>query len=209
MPYNTLPRPAVALMHAFVTDLAPDLSLDDVFIEFASFPGWVWSNHPTRDFLLWLKQFNLQLAPHQRCGIFGLDLYSLNSSMASIIEYLTQVDPSLANEVKDLYSCFDKYQGSPHLYGKKCHWMGECKEAVVKSLQRIVDKTHEYARPNNGIHTQDYAFINEMNARLVVDAENYYRTMFDTLNDCTWEIRDEVSNNCCLSSFNKYHNTYP
>ena len=69
---------------------------------------------------------------------------------------------------------------------------GGIKEAVLSSLQRIVNKTHEYARPNNGIHTQDLAFINEMNARLVVDAENYYRTMFDTLNDCTWEIRDEV-----------------
>ena len=185
-------RPAAALMHSFVTDLAPSLSIDEVLAEFTGFPSWMWCNHPVRDFLLWLKQHNQKLPPHQRSGIFGLDLYSLSTSMNSVIQYLTEVDPILATEVREMYSCFDKFQSSPLTYGKHCRWVGDCSSAVTKSLQRISSKTQEYARPNNGIHTQDLAFVNEMNARLVVDAENYYRTMFDTFSDCTWEIRDEV-----------------
>jgi erythromycin esterase-like protein len=84
-----------------VTDLAPELTVDQVLSEFKSFPAWVWCNRPTRDFLIWLKEHNLALPPNKRCGIFGLDLYSLQTSMNTIIPYLNANDPPAAANVKD------------------------------------------------------------------------------------------------------------
>jgi erythromycin esterase-like protein len=63
-----------------------------------------------------------------------------------------------------------------------------CRSAAVAALRRIVDKG-AYAHAGDALDARDAAFSNEMNARVVVDAEKYYRAMFD-FNANSWNIRD-------------------
>jgi erythromycin esterase-like protein len=63
---------------------------------FARFPTWMWRNLEVRNFIDWLHAHNLELPADQRAEFRGLDVYSLRSSIAAVLDYLDQVDPEQA-----------------------------------------------------------------------------------------------------------------
>ena len=69
-----------------------------------------------------------------------------------------------------------------------------CEEEVLGNLQDLLQMRLRRAREAKDHSHEEALFDAQQNARVVANAENYYRTMFDTFNDCTWEIRDEVCN---------------
>jgi len=145
-----------------------------------------------REFVRALRERNERLPADARAGIFGLDVYSLHASMAAVKSYLGRVDPPAAEAVGGLYACFDAFGEDPQLYGRVAqlgrHKDG-CRAAAVAALRRVAAKTGEYAR-RDGVAARDAAFSNEMNARCVVDAESYYRAMFDW-SQSSWNVRDK------------------
>lgn len=143
---------------------------------FTHFPTWMWRNKTMKDFLVWLRAFNLQQPDLQkRTGIFGLDVYSLYTSMVKIIEYLNVHDPEMAKAVKQQYSCFDRFENNGQFYGMLVsRGMSKgCRDVAVKALRAIAEKTPLYGQTdiNDGIAALDSAFINEMNALVIVNAE--------------------------------------
>jgi protein-L-isoaspartate(D-aspartate) O-methyltransferase len=60
---------------------------------FARFPVWMWRNREVREFVDWLRARNADVDPGARVAFHGLDLYSLYSSIRSVLEYLDRVDP--------------------------------------------------------------------------------------------------------------------
>ena len=66
----------------------------DALADFKRFPTWMWRNSDVVDFVGWLRDHNNQLRdPRQKVGFYGLDLYSLFTSMEAVVRYLEQVDP--------------------------------------------------------------------------------------------------------------------
>src|SRR5688500_12779731 len=63
---------------------------------FARFPTWMWRNREMLEFCRWLRERNLNHPAKLRAGIYGLDLYSLSSSIAAVLDYLHRADPELA-----------------------------------------------------------------------------------------------------------------
>ncbi len=63
-------------------------ALDD----FERFPRWMWRNHDVLDFIEWLRLYN-NSRPRMKpkVGFYGLDLYSLYSSIEAVLSYLEQV----------------------------------------------------------------------------------------------------------------------
>ncbi len=45
----------------------------------------------------------------EQAGFYGIDLYSLHSSIHAVLEYLEKVDPEAARRARHRYSCFDHY----------------------------------------------------------------------------------------------------
>ena len=185
--------PDTFALHSYVTAAEPAQTLDGAFEPLKSrFPVWMWRNEPVRDFVRSLRQRNDTLPEDARAGIFGLDVYSLHASMDAVKSYLAKVDPPAAEAVGACYACFDAFGDDPQLYGRVAalgrHKDG-CSAAAVAALQRVAAKTEEYAR-RDGIAARDAAFSNEMNARCVVDAAHYYRSMFDW-NENSWNVRDK------------------
>ena len=139
-----------------------------------------------------LRERNAALPADARACIFGLDVYSLHASMAAVKTYLSRIDPPAAEAVGACYACFDAFGDDPQLYGRVAalgrHKDG-CRAAAVAALRRVASKTDEYAS-RDGMPARDAAFSNEMNARCVVDAEHYYRSMFDW-NESSWNVRDK------------------
>jgi erythromycin esterase-like protein len=157
---------------------------------FQRFPTWMWRNADVLDFVGWLRDHNERAGPASAAGFYGLDLYSLYSSMSEVVTYLDRVDPSAAARARARYSCFDTFEESGEAYGLAASgsWMGSCEKEVVAQLTELQRRGSELILPD-GQAAQDELFYTEQNARVALRAEEYYRRMFAGRVE-SWNLRD-------------------
>jgi protein-L-isoaspartate(D-aspartate) O-methyltransferase len=153
---------------------------------FARFPTWMWRNNDMREFVDWLRIHNTDLSPGKRVGFHGLDLYSLYSSIRSILKYLDDVDPATAQLARQRYGCLTPWQADPATYGKAALTGSyrSCEREVVLMLTDLATKHREYAE-----HDGERFLDAVQNARLVANAERYYRVMYYGSRE-SWNLRD-------------------
>jgi erythromycin esterase-like protein len=146
----------------------------------------MWRNEVVRDFVTWLRQYNDTLAESGRIGFYGLDLYSLQGSIAAVLDYLHQTDPEAARRARYRYSCFDHFGEDVQAYGYAASFdlSQSCEDEVVDQLREI-----SRAASRLDGHRDDDLFFAEQNARLVRNAEAYYRSMFRG-RVSSWNLRD-------------------
>jgi erythromycin esterase-like protein len=156
---------------------------------FERFPSWMWRNTEVLSFVRWLREWNDE-HPKSKVGFYGLDLYSLGSSIRAVIEYLDKVDPDAARRARDRYACFDHFAGDSHAYGYavSAGITEPCEDDVVKQLTDLRARAVEYAN-RDGQVAQDEYFFAAQNALLAQNAEKYYRAMFRGRHS-SWNIRD-------------------
>jgi erythromycin esterase-like protein len=158
---------------------------------FERFPAWMWRNADVLDFVGWLRAHNDdQPDGSTKTGFYGLDLYSMNSSINAVVDYLDKVDPPAARRARQRYACFDHFGGDSQRYGLETT-IGRsrsCENEVVSQLVELYARASELARLDGRIAADEF-FNAEQNARLVRNAEQYYRTMYS--NDISsWNLRD-------------------
>jgi erythromycin esterase-like protein len=170
--------------------LGSDSTADDALSDFTRFPRWMWRNREVVRFLRWLRSENSDRQPDARVGFYGLDLYSLHRSMARVIDYLDKVDPPAANRARRGYACFDAFGEDVQLYGyaASLNIDRSCEDEVVAQLVDLRRRAAEYATRDGRIAADEY-FVAEQNARVVRNAETYYRAMFRGGVE-SWNVRD-------------------
>jgi erythromycin esterase-like protein len=140
----------------------------------------MWRNTVVVEFIEWLRAHNDSLPPGaEKVGFYGLDLYSLHASMKAVLQYLEKVDPEAAARARERYSCFDHVGEDTQAYGlmTRLNLSRSCEEEVVGQLVELQRRAADYAR-RDGRLAEDDLFYAEQNARLVKNAEAYYRSMF-------------------------------
>jgi len=168
-------------INRFVRGIGDDTEAIDALGDFKRFPAWMWRNADVLDFVGWLRDYNDAHAT-KKAGFYGVDLYSLYSSMAAVIEYLDKVDPEAARRARYRYACFEHAGEDPQSYGYAASFgiTPTCEQEVVSQL---VEMRRSYTGAS------DEAFYAEQNARLVLNAERYYRSMFGG-RVSSWNLRD-------------------
>ena len=158
---------------------------------FKRFPQWMWRNADVLDFVGWLRAHNDGLPPERRAGFYGLDLYSLHASMEAVVSYLRKVDPGAAERAALRYGCFDRFGEDPQRYGYSAAigLSSSCESEVVSQLIDLRASAAEYASRDGRVALDDLFFA-EQNARLVANAERYYRAMFGS-RVSSWNLRDQ------------------
>ncbi len=177
-------------VNRFVRGLDEDAFAVDALAGFKRFPTWMWRNADVVDFIDWLRAHNDGQPADRRVGFYGLDLYSLHGSMNAVLRYLESADPAAARRARERYACFDRFGEDSQVYGLLTGLQGleDCEQDVLATLV-------ELRRRSAGIdeaETPDAeaAFDAVQNARLVRNAEQYYRSMY--LSDVSsWNLRDE------------------
>lgn len=162
-------------------------------IEFERFPAWMWRNEVVSEFIDWLRNHNDKTSsPGTKTGFYGLDIYSLNASIKAVLSYLEKVDPSAAARARSYYRCFDHYYAeNPQQYGydSSCGLTPSCEQEVIRQLIALRQNTFNYMK-RDGFIAEDEFFCAEQNAKAVVNAEKYYRTMFQG-RASSWNLRDQ------------------
>jgi erythromycin esterase-like protein len=102
--------------------------------------------------------------------------------MEAVLSYLDEADPEAAERARGRYACFDHFGPDPQVYGYETGLGGAepCERAVVEQL---VELRKAAGRPD------DDHFYAEQNARVVVNAEAYYRAAFRGGVE-SWNLRD-------------------
>jgi protein-L-isoaspartate(D-aspartate) O-methyltransferase len=153
---------------------------------FARFPTWMWRNREVREFVDWLRSRNAGVGPDDRVAFHGLDLYSLYNSIQSVLDYLDTVDPKTAEVARRRYGCLTPWQSDPVVYGHAT-LTGQyrtCEQEVTSMLADLMQKRRAYAE-----HDGERFLDAVQNARLVANAERYYRTMYYG-SRASWNLRD-------------------
>jgi erythromycin esterase-like protein len=177
-------------VNRWVRHTSVDPSAESALEDFTRFPRWMWRNHDVVAFLRWLHEYNESLAAPARVGFYGLDLYSLHSSVDAVLAYLKKVDSAAAERARYRYGCFEDFGEDPQAYGYAATvgMSRSCEDDVVAQLVELRRRAAEYAGRDGRIASDEYFFA-EQNARLVQNAEQYYRAMFGGRVE-SWNLRD-------------------
>ena len=167
-----------------------DTGAAEALSDFKRFPSWMWRNANVLDFVGWLRERNDRIAdPAARAGFYGLDLYSLHTSIAAVLDYLDETDPEAAKRARYRYACFEHFGEDPQSYGYATSFglSPDCEREVVNQLVEMQRRRQGVLA--RGGDDEDELFAAEQNARLVKAAEEYYRSMFEG-RVSSWNLRD-------------------
>ena len=177
-------------VNRYVRGMGEDKDAETALSGFKRFPQWMWRNTVVVEFVEWLREQNASLPEEQKVGFYGLDLYSLNTSIEAVLGYLDAIDPDAAKRARYRYGCFDHFGEDTHGYGYAASFglTEPCEREVLAQLVELQRRAGELAS-RDGRVAADAFFFAEQNARLVRNAERYYRSMF-TGRAASWNLRD-------------------
>jgi protein-L-isoaspartate(D-aspartate) O-methyltransferase len=152
---------------------------------FTRFPTWMWRNTETHELIEWLRAYNAEA--DQDVSFSGLDLYSLYTSAYEVVRYLDRVDSQAAQVARQRYGRLTPWEHDPAAYGRAAlvSRMTSCESDVIAMLRDLLAKRLEYAARDG-----DEFFDAAQNARVVADAERYYRAMYYGAAE-SWNLRDQ------------------
>ncbi len=177
-------------VNRYVRGFGKDTTANDALSDFRRFPLWMWRNNDVLDFVGWLRAHNEKLNAISKVGFYGIDLYSLHASMEAVLDYLEKVDLQAAKRARYRYSCFDHFGEDAQQYGYAASYnlTNSCETEVVNQLIELRKRAADYMN-RDGFVARDEYFFAEQNARLVKNAEEYYRSMFHG-RVSSWNLRD-------------------
>jgi erythromycin esterase-like protein len=183
--------PDASRVHHFIRGTGEDANGRDALGDFLRFPAWMWRNLDVLEFVDWLYHFNQTIARQHRVGFYGLDLYSLHASIHAVLSYMDKVDPEGAQRARYRYACFDHFGEDTQGYGYAANFglSKDCQQEVVAQLVEMRHRSTELASRDGRVDSDDYLSA-EQNARLVQNAERYYRAMFGGRAE-SWNVRDD------------------
>jgi erythromycin esterase-like protein len=153
---------------------------------FERFPTWMWRNAEFDELVRWMRRHNDGRAYEEMAGFYGLDLYNLSASMRAVIDFLEAEDPDAAKIAKHRYGCLEPWSDNPAAYGRLAIFEGyaRCETQVVEMLRDLMQDGFDCLSEEC-----DEWLDAAANARLVKNAEAYYRVMYEGAAE-SWNLRD-------------------
>jgi len=153
---------------------------------FERFPTWMWRNSEVDELIRWLREHNGARPYEQMAGFYGLDLYNMNGSMRAVIDFLDKEDPEAAKVARRRYGCLEPWADHPAAYGRMAVLEGyaRCQAGVMAMMRELMQRNFDCLSAEC-----DEWLDAAANARLVKNAEAYYRVMYEGAAE-SWNLRD-------------------
>jgi putative phosphoribosyl transferase len=170
--------PACYNLNEYISNEKKDDAKEYVRKQFHRWPTWMWANEEIPQMINWMKK-------NQNAGFYGLDVYSLFESIEEVKKHLDHIEPALALKIANSYKCFESYNFDEIAYAKSLLEIPKgCQEEVVNNLRALLRlRLHETSL------SQEALFDTKQNARIISNAEKYYRAMI-TGGSESWNVRD-------------------
>lgn len=150
----------------------------EVLRKFERWPAWMWANDEILRLAEWMRK--------HRAGFYGLDVYSLFESIEVIKKYAKRLNIEVSERVLERYACFERFGRDEISYAKSLiSFAPGCEQEVIDNLRELVE-----LRLKDIALTEAELFDVHQNARVVMNAESYYRAMLTGGPD-SWNIRDQ------------------
>jgi erythromycin esterase-like protein len=106
-----------------------------------------------------------------------------------VLDYLDRTDPEAAQRARSRYACFDHFGEDSQAYGYAASFgmKSSCEDEVIAQLREMNRRAADLLAGSS--EDRDDLFYAQQNARLVRNAEEYYRTMFHG-RVSSWNLRD-------------------
>ncbi len=144
---------------------------------FQRWPTWMWANEEVLQLAEWMRD--------HRAGFYGLDVYSLFESIRVIQRQAQKLGVDAGSDIIGRYSCFEPFERDEVAYAKSLLRFPEgCREEVTQNLRDLLKIRLEDTRL-----TEDELFNAQQNARVIKNAEQYYRAMLFGETE-SWNVRD-------------------
>lgn len=103
-----------------------------------------------------------------------------------MLQYLDRIDPATARVARQRYACLTPWEADPAAYGQAAITgrYRVCEREAVAMLRDLAERRLDYAARDG-----EAALDAVQNARLIADAERYYRAMYYGSNE-SWNLRD-------------------
>jgi erythromycin esterase-like protein len=153
---------------------------------FERFPTWMWRNREFDGFIRWLHRHNRGRAYEEMAGFYGLDLYNMSMAMRAVIDFLEEEDPEAAQIARKRYGCLEPWADEPQRYGANALYEGyaRCEVGVTQMLMELMQRNFDCMSEEC-----DEWLDAAANARVVKNAEAYYRVMYHGAAE-SWNLRD-------------------
>lgn len=183
-------------VNRYVSGLGDELNAEQSLADFERFPTWMWRNYEVAEFVEWLHAYNAMQQTHESksvrsVGFYGLDLYSMSTSIHAVVDYLEKVDADAAQRARERYACLGHFMDNfqAYAYATESGLADSCEQQIIQQLIELRKAAHTYLQ-RDGLVARDEFFCAEQNAKLVRNAEEYYRSMFRA-RASTWNLRDQ------------------
>jgi erythromycin esterase-like protein len=149
---------------------------------FRRWPTWMWANTEVARLGEWMRSHNSR--SERKATFHGLDVYSLFESIDAVEASAEKVGPHFARRIRQAYGCFDPFRGDERQYARSL--IGNpagCEEEAAR-VARLLEEAFR-----KKVGSEPAAFDAIQNARVVRNAEAYYRAMIFGDED-SWNVRD-------------------
>jgi erythromycin esterase len=144
-------------------------TLDEAMAAIDRWPLWMWRNQEFKTLVRWLHEFNADMAPSDRVGLYGIDVYDNYSSMEDVVEWISSIDSGLGNQAGRLYSCMSRHPDPSGYVQMVAQTQQDCSDDIEEVLEIVRSlQGHEDA-------TEWEFFKAEHGAKVAVNAELHYR----------------------------------
>ena len=183
--------PDAERVNRYVRGQGTDRTAVQALSGFTRFPEWMWPNAPIRDLVEWMRSHNAGKPAEAQIGFYGMDLYSLTESADAVVSALEGIDPALARRTRERYRCFHPYRDVPERYGAAAaeRPSRSCQDEAAAAWAEL-ERTLGAAPPAADPAVAETRFSILQNARVVRNAEEYYRISFEG-GISPWNVRDK------------------
>jgi erythromycin esterase-like protein len=162
--------PASRRVNQYVRGQGGDATPEAALSGFTEFPHWMWRNTVVRDLIRDLRALNAGRPAAARVGFYGMDLYSLYTSMDDVVAYLSRVDPDAAERARARYACFAAHDRSPERYASAAT-TNPAASCATFAFQQLAEMQQRAA----SAPADPELFDALQSARVVRYAEEFYR----------------------------------
>lgn len=144
-------------------------TIDEAMESITRWPLWMWKNEEVKELVLWMHEYNEDLAPEERVGFYGIDVYDNFTVMDDVLEWILGIDPDIGKSASNAYSCMTRFSEP----GDYVRMIQQSRQDCASDMEEVLEMVRGLENHPNADH---WGFFRaEHGAKVAINAERHYR----------------------------------